>query len=606
MTNFVKKHLPCPKCPSSDAYCIDDKGHGFCFSCNKFVPNGGASVSASGGFTVESKETSKAVKELEIGGHHRALNEKGHPLIDRCISKETCEFFDVKVTTNAKGIVDQVIYPLHSRESVGKELITQKIRTVVSPKGYWKGSPKESGLFGADKFKSGRTVTITEGEFDAMAFRDLCGDFPVVSINNGISGAVRDITKNLEYFENFKLIYICFDNEHDLKKREEVERVVQKVATLFPIGKVKIVNMRHCKDANEYLKKGLKREFLNCWHGAEDFTPAGIVFGTSMLPRIRGKLKDRASKSKVVYPYDELNKFTYGIRTGEMVTIVAGSGVGKSLFLSEIMSKILSDTTEEKIGIMMMEESVEMANLRLMSIHASKPFHLPDEVYTDKELEFHAKETIEKLNSEGDPRVISFDHFGSNSIDVILSKVDYMAALGCKYIFLDHISILVSDQSHGDERKALDEIATKLRMKIQERDIALFIVSHLKRVGGKPHEEGGETSLADIRGTAGIGHMSDLVIGLERHQQHEDDYLRNVTKMRVLKNRFSGLTGLSSCALYDHATGRLLEEPVEDVLEMEQKFRDRHKRVIKATIVKNESVFDKTPMGEAMKAERKD
>jgi len=38
------------------------------------------------------------------------------------------------------------------------------------------------------------------------------------------------------------------------------------------------------------------------------------------------------------------------------------------------------------------------------------------------------------------------------------------------------------------------------------------MVSHLKRPGGTAHEEGGITSLSQLRGSAGIGQLSDMVI----------------------------------------------------------------------------------------------
>ena len=54
----------------------------------------------------------------------------------------------------------------------------------------------------------------------------------------------------------------------------------------------------------------------------------------------------------------------------------------------------------------------------------------------------------------GTNRIYLFDHFGSTSVDNILNRVRYMAkGLGCKYIFVDHLSIIVSAQENGDERK---------------------------------------------------------------------------------------------------------------------------------------------------------
>jgi hypothetical protein len=50
-----------------------------------------------------------------------------------------------------------------------------------------------------------------------------------------------------------------------------------------------------------------------------------------------------------------------------------------------------------------------------------------------------------------------------------------------------------------------------------------------------------------------------FVIGLERNGQADDPVERNTTHMRVLKNRFSGITGPAGHLLYDGNTGRLSE-----------------------------------------------
>tara|TARA_R100001126_G_C4852635_1_gene162801 strand:- start:730 stop:1212 length:483 start_codon:yes stop_codon:yes gene_type:complete len=158
-----------------------------------------------------------------------------------------------------------------------------------------------------------------------------------------------------------------------------------------------------------------------------------------------------------------------------------------------------------------------------------------------------------------------FDHFGSNSIDNIVSRVRFLAkGLDCKYIIIDHVSIIVSDQSHGDERRALDEIMTRLRTLVQETGVAMMVVSHLRRPDGKGHEEGAATSLSQLRGSAAIGQLSDMVIGLERDAQNDDPDVRNTTKIRVLKNRFAGITGPCCNLKYNIDTGRLDEVQSSD------------------------------------------
>jgi twinkle protein len=62
-----------------------------------------------------------------------------------------------------------------------------------------------------------------------------------------------------------------------------------------------------------------------------------------------------------------------------------------------------------------------------------------------------------------------------------------------------------------------------------------------------------------LRGSGSIGQLSDIVLGLERNGQAEDVAERHTTKVRVLKNRFSGLTGPACALYYDRDTGRMTE-----------------------------------------------
>jgi twinkle protein len=128
---------------------------------------------------------------------------------------------------------------------------------------------------------------------------------------------------------------------------------------------------------------------------------------------------------------------------------------------------------------------------------------------------------------------------------------------GCKYIFLDHLSIVVSGLGEGDERRLIDNAMTSLRSLVEETQVSLFVVSHLRRPDGdRGHEEGATTSLAQLRGSHAIAQLADAVIGLERNQQGENP---NEVLLRVLKNRFTGDTGPSGMLRYFKESGRLHE-----------------------------------------------
>ena len=163
----------------------------------------------------------------------------------------------------------------------------------------------------------------------------------------------------------------------------------------------------------------------------------------------------------------------------------------------------------------------------------------------------------------GTGRVFMYDHWGSTEGDNLLAKIRYLVrGCGCDYIILDHISIVVSGMEGGDERRIIDNMMTKLRSLVEEVNCGLILVSHLRRPSGdRGHEEGQITSLSQLRGSASIGQLSDIVIGLERDQQ--DAETSNQTTVRVLKNRWSGETGIATSLYYSKETGRMVEE--EDV-----------------------------------------
>jgi len=173
----------------------------------------------------------------------------------------------------------------------------------------------------------------------------------------------------------------------------------------------------------------------------------------------------------------------------------------------------------------------------------------------------------------GTDRVFIHAHFGINSIEEIFSKLRYLIiGCDCKWIIVDHLHMLVSALSEGDERRAIDNIMTQLRSLVEETGVGLLLVSHLRRVSGNEgHENGVEVNLSHLRGSQSIAQLSDCVIALERNQMAEDKTEANTTKLRVLKSRYTGDVGIATHLLYDKDTGRLKEytpeEPADELVD---------------------------------------
>ena len=112
----------------------------------------------------------------------------------------------------------------------------------------------------------------------------------------------------------------------------------------------------------------------------------------------------------------------------------------------------------------------------------------------------------------------------------------------------------------------IDTTMTKLRSLVERTGISLFLVSHLRRAtGDKPHEEGARVTLGQLRGSAAIAQLSDTVLALERNQQSDTE--RSSTTLRIIKNRYSGETGIAAQLSYDLSTCKFIEDEAEPQFE---------------------------------------
>ena len=189
--------------------------------------------------------------------------------------------------------------------------------------------------------------------------------------------------------------------------------------------------------------------------------------------------------------------------------------------------------------------------LGLMSCALGKSLHIGE--HEQSELEDSFRLTLEHWN------LFLFDGFGSYDPETIYSRIEYLACgLECRIVFLDHLSILLSGLD-GDERRMIDTTMTKLRSLVERTGITLFLVSHLRRSNNDrtSHEEGGKVSLSQLRGSHSIAQLSDQVVALERDQQAETD--KDITTIRIIKNRYSGETGFAGQIKYDLSTSRFTE-----------------------------------------------
>ena len=534
MSKFLH-HEGCPECGSSDGLAIYEDNEN-CFVCgyHKNYNNGEDNIS-------DKHEVRHAADR-----HLTPVAQQDQIAIkDRGISAATVNKYKVTVNTNPESPVGHV-YPYFDEDG---SHVSNKVRRKGEKAFYWEGNVGAGTLFGQQLFPAGgKAITIVEGECDALAGFQLTGSrYPCVSVKSS-SEAKKNCVDDLEYLNSFEKIVVCMDND------EPGQKAANQIAQLFAPGKVHILKLAkieigkdkddnpiYTKDPNDYLLKGLEKEYVNEWFRAPPYMPDGLKLGTDV--DLLDEIINYKEPECIPYPWAGLNQKLYGIRLSELTLFTADTGIGKTTFMKEIEYALLqSEELKERgygVGFLHLEEPKRETLLGMLSIHHNKPYHLPDTPKSAEDLTRAYKEVLDNK------RVVVYDHFGSNEIDTILAKIRHMVALGCRYIVLDHLSIIVSDQS-GDERKQLDEISTKLKSLTMNLQIAVVAVIHINRQG-------------QVRGSAGPEQVSNNVVRLTRDKKEIDEWRRNVTQMDVEKCRLSGRTGPACWIYYDNETGRLQE-----------------------------------------------
>jgi len=516
-------------CGSHDARQIYEDGTSFCFSCRSFFGK-------QEGESITTTTTAPNFFKKQVGlDEIKDLPIRGFK--ERKITKEVSEFFDVKVSYGENGEIDTHYYPYDD----GKAYKVRKL-----PKEFhW--IQKSTNLFGQSKFNGGgKRLIITEGEIDALSIAQASLDkykkiYPVVAMSSATM--TKALLENRDWIRTFNEVVLCLDND------EAGQKATAEAIKIIGIDKVKVAKLP-CKDPNEVLVKFDSNKLLQCVFDAASHVPAGII-GKEDLWKA---LENYNSVPSVPYPdcLQGVNSKLKGMRPGEITLFISGTGSGKSTILREIILHLL-DTTKDKLGIISLEEAPAETARKLAGMVLNRN-PAKDEIPI-----LELKEGFDKVF--GDDRVIVLDHQGSMSDNSIVDKLEYMALMGCKYLFIDHITILVSEGVENlTGNEAQDKVMNDLLRIVKRHPVWIGLVSHLRKAPGgtKSFEEGKLPSLDDIRGSGSIKQISFDVISFARHLTATSEKERNSIKMRILKSRYSGLTGVVRGAYYNYETGRLI------------------------------------------------
>ena len=507
---------------------------------------------------------------------------------DRKVSKSTCERFGIRAALSEKDgkTVEAYYFPSYNQKGQVVGFMKQDITKGKEEEGHWTavGSVSiQNKLFGQDVAESinrkRANVVVTEGQWDAVStFQALVDSVKntkyegmepqVVSIPLGTKNAVEAILHNEAFVTSFDAATWFFDDDHctpaeakkGILKGHEAREAVSGALIDSGLSMMTVVAQDGFKDASDYLQAGKSSELAKLVQfGKKPFSTEKVVdaseisFETIIEPQPKGVMIDC---------FPKLMERLYGFREKELTMILAPSGVGKSTVCSILADRFMKDG--HKIGMIFLEEGNKDTFQRLIAAEL-KVNYLK---FKRNPLAVASKEAIKEVYDSivNNEKLVMLDHFGSMPIDTLMAKVKNMVLVkGCKYILLDHLSMVVSGNESENERKELDIVMTALASFCAANAVHLIVVCHINRSDSAQFlpQKGQEDKpfwvnvrKESARGSAALEQCSWNILGIE--PEILPDFSRGRVRIKVLKTRFGDSLGIADVFTLDQETWEVI------------------------------------------------
>lgn len=513
---------------------------------------------------------------------------------DRGVRKDVCEKFGIRAALSQQDgkTVEAYYFPSYNQKGKVVGFAKQDITKTKEEKGHWSAIGAVNignKMFGQDVAESiqrkRNNVVITEGQWDAVSVYQAQVDNVrgtkyegmepfVVSIPLGTANAVESILHNKEFIESFQDMTMFFDDDYctpaelkkGIKKGHETRHAVAGAMVGNGQSLFYVPVEYGFKDASDYLQNGKAVELAKTVQfGKKHYSAEKIVHASDIT--IDDLLQPREEGIHVDY-FPKLMQKIHGFRTRELVLLTSPSGVGKSTITSMFASAFLE--AKEKVGLIYLEET-NKETLQRMIASKLKVNYLK---FKDKPLECATREQIEQAYKSiaDNDRLVMLGHFGSMPISDFMQKIKHMHLVeGCRYIVVDHLSLLISGSVVDNERKELDLVMTDLAAFCAANDVCIIAVSHLNRSSAadwKP-PKGEEdkpfwvrVTKESMRGSGSLEQLSWIILGLEPCIL--PDRSRGNVRLTVLKNRPWGYLGVADEFTIDEETWEVMLAPEQD------------------------------------------
>ena len=401
----------------------------------------------------------------------------------------------------------------------GEELINTKFR---SPDKHFKlVKDAEKIFYNFNALSNYKEIIIVEGEIDALSFFE-AGFDNVISVPNGFTKNKINtsyLDSCIDLFDNIDEVYLAFDNDEAGQNGEK------EFLRRLGADKCKKVDLKDCKDANEYLIKYGSQALNKTIHEADYYPIENVLTINDFRSELENFYENGVQKGLTIGldNFDE-NFSTY---TSQYIVFTGVPSSGKSDFCDTFC-----------IGL----------NLRYgFKVAYASPENKPDFLHSDKLIrKIYGSKIKNKEHYESDDvqNVVNYVsdnfyhlHFNRFTLEEVLKKgAELVKRKGIKVLVIDPFNKVKSTTANkynindytNDYLNQIDDFCKKY-------DVLVCLVAHPTKMEKEDNGNFKKPSMYNIKGG---GEFYDMAYhGLLVHR----DYVDNKVEVQVLKIKFNHL-----------------------------------------------------------------
>lgn len=212
-----------------------------------------------------------------------------------------------------------------------------------------------------------------------------------------------------------------------------------------------------------------------------------------------------------------MNEYTSGWLPGQLITIGARTGVGKSVFA--VNSAVAAAQAGKSVLFFSLEMGEQELKDRMISSMTGIPMdHLKKGTLTEEELTL-----LQEHRPEIDGMNVLFDTDPNISVDTIRARALRRAQSpsGLDIIIVDYLQLIKPVGRFSSRQEAVADISRNMKLLAKQLQVPIMVLVQVNRAA-KDDEEDNVPRLDGIRESGAIAQDSDIVILLHREQTMDD------------------------------------------------------------------------------------